>query len=330
MPSFLDILKKNKRGEFNFVLIFALFAGAMFLLLAIFGAVRMGETVRRQNEAEMAKIFDVITNPLGAGFAEASTSKITFGEITRINNECNAIAGKFGENRVTIQTKSSVGKQWSNSPLEYSIPSKYLFSESLEGKVFYVYSKPFYTGFKVTDILLISTQDYCFVNPPQEIEVEVMGLKIPNIGVHLFNGTTTCKEGSKRICFGTSGCDVTVTGECLSALCESNYDYGIVRTLAGSRYYSGSLIYAAILSDIDVYECNVQRILYRASRVAEIISKKIDITSLRGGCSSGLKTDLEILRGLLERGSPKDLGAIYLRSKELETKNTREGICGAW
>ncbi|MEI7718375.1 MAG: hypothetical protein WCI72_00790 [archaeon] len=322
-------MKLNKKGEFNFVLIFAIVAGSMILLLAIYGAVKAGSGLQKQTEFELAKSLDIITNPLQAGFAEGSTSRITFRRDTRINNECDTDS-KFGENVISVQTKASVGQAWTDNPGEYKIFNKYLFSNFQEGKTFYVYSKPFYTGYKVTDLIFMSTEDYCFVFPPKEIEEEVSGLNVPNIGLQLEEGNNTCSDGAKKICFGTSGCEITVKGECSESRCSSAYDFGYITDENGTRtYYSGSLIYAALLSDKNVYECNVKRLLYRSSRVADILSRKIDLMSMRG-CSSLLKTDLDKFAIILQNASAKDLESVYYLANDLEKKNLREGGCKLW
>jgi len=330
-----DHLQKNlrlsKRGQFNFVLLFAIVAGSMILLLAIYGAVKAGSGFQKQTEAEIAKSLDIITNPLQAGFADGATSRIMFKRDTRIINSCDSYS-KFGENIISVQTKSSIGQEWTDNPLEYKIYNKYIFSEMQEGKTFYVYSKPFSTGFKVTDLIFMSTQSYCFVFPPIEIEEEVRGLNVPNIGLQLEGGNNTCVEGAKKVCFGTSGtgCEIVVAGECGETRCNSEYDFGYITNENGTKtYYSGSLIYAAIFSNKDVYECNVKRLLYRSSRVADIFSRKVDLMTMRG-CSSLLKTDLDKFAITLQNASTRDLETIYYLSNDLEKKNAREGGCKLW
>jgi len=324
-----DILP-NKKAQFNFVLIFASIAGGMILLLAIYGAVKVGGTFQRQTEAELAKSIDIITNPLQAGFAEGATSQIVFRKETRITNECD-LNSRFGENVISVQTKSSVGEPWSENPQEYRLYNKYLFSEVQEGKKFFVYSKPFYTGYKVTDLLFISTGDYCFIYPPEEIAQEIMGLNVPNIGIITEGGNNTCSEGSKKVCFGSSnGCDVFVKGECLENRCDSEYDFGYVTDENGVRkYFSGNLILGAIISDKELYECNIKRLLYRSSRVADILSRKTDLMSMRG-CTSLLKTDLDQFAVILQNSSSANLETIYYMSNDLEKKNDKEGGCKLW
>lgn len=321
--------KLDKRGQFDFVLIFASIAGAIILLLAIYGAVRFGGTFQRQSEAELAKSIDIITNELQAGFAEGTKSYISFPKETRIENECN-VNSKFGENVISVQTKSSVGEAWSSSPQKYAVRNKYIFSEMQDGKIFYVYSKPFYTGYKVTDILFISTGDYCFVFPPEEIAQEIQGLNIPNMGIQSEDGNNTCTQEAKRVCFGIAGCEIMVTGECNEQRCDSEYDFGFITDENGAKkYYSGNLLVGAIITEKENYECNVKRLLYRSSRVADILSRKIDLMNMRG-CNSLLKPDLDKFTLTLQNATAGNLEDIYYISNDLEKKNLKEGECGLW
>lgn len=319
----------NKKAQYNFVLIFASIAGAMILLLAIYGAVKAGGTFQRQNEAEIAKSIDIVMNELQAGFAGAATSSVSFKKETRIENECN-LNSRFGENVISVQTKSSIGEEWSISPQEYSIRNKYIFSETQDGKKFYIYSKPFETGYEVSDIIFITTGDYCFIYPPEKIAQEIEGLNVPNIGVQSESGNNTCKEEAKKVCFGISGCEIKVTGECNQQRCESEYDFGFITDENGARkYYSGNLLLGAIIAEKEDYDCNVNRLLYRSSRISDILSRKIDLMNMRG-CNNILKMDLDRFAITLQNASAEDLGDIYYLANDLDKANSKGGECGLW
>lgn len=318
----------SKRGEFNFVLLFAIVAGTIILILAIYGAIRTGGSLTTQNEAELAKSLEIVTDPLQAGFAEAATSRIVFKKDTKISNSCDSYSG-FGDNIISIQTKSSIGDEWTIDPLEYTIHNKYLFSDSSVGKTFYVFSAPFETGFKVADLLFITPKKYCFVFPPEEIEDQISGLMVSNIGLRLQNGNNTCDKEAETVCFNTAGCNITVIPKCNEARCGSEYDFGIVTNADGRQVaYSGGLMIGAIVSDVETYECNVKRLTYRASKIASVLSQKIDLMAMRG-CDSLLKSDLIAFSSMLQNASAKDLESIYYTSNDLIKKEQREG-CGLW
>jgi hypothetical protein len=316
----------NKKGEFNFVLLFAIFAGTIILLLAIYGAVKTGSTLTKQNEAELAKSLEIITDPLQAGFAEIATSKIIFKKETIISVSCNDFGG-FGDNVVSVQTKSSTGEDWTVDPFRYTINNKYLFSDSTSGKTFYVFSEKFATGFNVADLLFITPRNFCFVFPPEEIAEKMAGIRATNIGVRLTNGNNTCKEDAEDVCFDSDGCDIIVTARCNQAQCESEYDFGIVTDADGTQIpYSGGLMFGAIFTDKDTYECNVKRLLYRASRIADVFSQKIDFMSARG-CDSLMKPDLIAFTALLQNATSANLEEIYYASLNLDKKRKLDGGC---
>ena len=115
-----------KKGQFNFVWIFALVAGGAILALAVYGATQAGDTMRFQSDTEVAKSISIITDPLQAGFADGSFGRISFRQETRINNIC--FDGEFGKNDISVATRSDVGEEWKSSGGATSIRNKYIFS----------------------------------------------------------------------------------------------------------------------------------------------------------------------------------------------------------
>jgi hypothetical protein len=177
---------KSKRGEFNFVLLFAIIAGSAILLLSIYGAMKTGNSLQTQQGAELSKEIDIITDPLQAGFATTSASSITFKKDTRISNYCDSF--EFGYNEIFVQSKSSVGDEWlrESEMVGKQINNKYIFSEYEEGKKFYVLSKSFELPFKVADLLFITSQNYCLAasgEESNEVIEEMLSLGPKNIGV---------------------------------------------------------------------------------------------------------------------------------------------------
>ena len=315
----------GKKGEFNFVLLFAIVAGTIILLLAIYGAMKTGGTLTKQTEAELAKSLEIITDPLQAGFAEIATSKIIFKKETRLTVSCDDFGG-FGDNVVSLQTKSSMGEDWTADPFRYTINNKYLFSDTTSGKTFYVFSEKFATGFKVADLLFITPRNFCFVLPPEDIEEEMAGIRAPNIGLRT-NGNDTCKEDAETVCFNRGGCDITITPRCNQEQCKSEYDFGVVTNADGTQIpYSGGLMFGAIFTDKDSYECNVKRLLYRASRIADVFTQKIDFMAARG-CDSLMKPDLIAFTALLQNATSANLEEIYYASLNLDKRRKLDGGC---
>ena len=142
-----------KRGQFNFVWMFAIIAGGAILVLAIYGATKVEDTQRFQTDTEIAKSLAIITDPLQAGFAEGSFGKISFRQETRINNIC--LDGKFGRHKISVSTRSDVGEEWNIPGEKVPVHNKYIFSsERSSGKEYYVFSKPFEFPYKIADCLV--------------------------------------------------------------------------------------------------------------------------------------------------------------------------------
>jgi hypothetical protein len=87
-----------------------------------------------------------------------------------------------------------------------------------------------------------------------------------------------CSSSDIKVCFGQdSSCDVIVTPLCLE---NCHYDYGgyeygkIKKGTKSVEYYSSALLYAGIFSSPDIYECNVKRLMQRASAQCSLLSEK--------------------------------------------------------
>jgi len=310
-----------KRGQFDFVWIFAILAGGAILVLAIWGAVQTGDTLRFQSDSEIAKSISILTDPLQAGFSDGSFGKILFQQETMLNNIC--LAGGFGKNDISIATRSGVGEDWNLAGGATSIYNKYIFSEEKnEGMDYYIFSKPFYFPYKVSDLIFLSSKEYCFSNAPDSIIEEVEGLGIENIKFE------NCSLISEKVCFGGgSDCDSIVYGSC-SGNCDSVYDSGVVSKSGGELRYVGSLIWGAIFSDVAGYECNVERLMFRAGMIAKIFSEKASLMDARD-CGTNLRGDLLVWSEMLGNGTSEDLVEMQSMADSLGNKNDRE-VCGLW
>jgi len=321
-------MKLDKQGQVDFVMLFAIIAGSMILLLAIYGAIKAGTTMQTTNQAELAKSIQIITDPMQAGFAEASTATISMKQNITISNDCSTDDG-FGVNKISVEIPSPAGiqNQMPTSPVKISITNKYIFSDLTPGKIFYVFSQPFNSPFRVADVLIVSSQDYCFINPPDSISAEVFGLHVKNIGIkNTFNNT--CAIDAKTVCFGPSNCDISVVGECNKAGCDTAFDYGYVKKRSDQLDYSGNLLFAAIFSDKDLYDCNVQRLMFRLSDIADLLSQKADRMNARG-CNVLMKPDMEALLSLTQNATSDSLQGIYDFSQSIQIKEDNEE-CKLW
>ncbi|MBU2576794.1 MAG: hypothetical protein KKF50_03660 [Nanoarchaeota archaeon] len=311
----------NKRGQFNFVWLFAIVAGAAVLVLAIYGATKAGDTMRFQTDTEIAKSLAIITDPLQAGFAEGSFGKIIFRQETRINNVC--LDGKFGRHKISVSTRLNIGQEWNIPGEEVPVHNKYIFSsERSTGKEYYVFSKPFEFPYKVADLTMMIPEEYCLVNAPEEIAEEI-NFNVKNIQVE------NCSEkGMINVCFGSgNNCDITVYGACTSG-CDSVYDMGTVEKFGSTMKYVGNLMWAAIFSEKEIYECNVNRLMYRTGKIAEGFADKADLMDARG-CNTNLKPDLVMWAGQTTGAGVENLMSLNSIAETLGNKNDRED-CGIW
>ena len=309
-----------KRGQFNFVWLFAIIVGGAILFLAIYGALKTADTRSYQQDTEIAKKISILIDPLQAGFSVGSYGSIIFKKETKIRNVCFENVGFFGKNTISVSTRSDIGEEWKEEGIATSINSKYIFSsENLIGTNYHVFSKPFEFPYKVSDLIFLTSKDYCFIGAPEEIEDEILNMGIPNIKIDENN----CTAGSEKVCFGSekSSCDILVSG-------DKEYTIGTVSKDSGDMAYVGNLMYAAIFSEKRNYDCNVERLMYRTAKIAEELMDKSDLMGIRG-CNTNLKPPLSIWKASTINSTVEDLRNLNSFKSDLDDQNQRE-ICGLW
>jgi len=320
----------SKKAEFNFELIFAIFAGSAILILAIYGAVKFGGGIKYQSDSELAKQISIMFDPMQAGFAEGRSSILKFNQETRINNNC--LKGGFGTNEISASTNIK-GKYTPGAAT--SVKNKYIFSSAEGGKEYAIFSKQFEIGFKVSDLLLVTSNSYCFVNPPSDIELDIKSFSLDNFKVNNQN----CDNSSINVCFQSTknrrnyirSCNITVWGSCTN--CDNEYKYGYVEKGSNRLNYINNLMYAAVVSDYLLYNCNVKRLLYRTSNLASLYSKKVELMQSRS-CFIDLKPELDNFANLtmIASESTKLDSAfipISMLAEEIKSKNNL-GECELW
>ena len=136
--------------------------------------------------------------------------------------------------------------------------------------------------FKVSDVVYLTSSEkkYCFVDAPMEISEELKNLNQENIIVG-----NDCPADSARICFNTD------------FNCEANINMASKYVdKSGKRMYfnDDTLMYAAIFSEPELYECQFKRLMMRWEQLSLIYGEKEGIIS-KDGCSSTIRTDLIVL-----------------------------------
>ena len=308
---------KNKGYlQISFAWLFAIIIGAFILFLAIFGTTKLIKTEQITQDAKTGKEIGVLLNPLETSFETGKTTSLTLPVETRIYNKCNN-NGMFGRQIIQISQKSF--NKWTETNIDVGFSSKYIFSENYtEGKKFYIFSKPFDFPFKVADLIYItsSLKEYCFLDAPEEIKEEVSTLKQKNLLVE------DCSDSEKviRVCFSSeSDCDIKV-----------NYNMKYVEKNKEKMYFEGdALMYAAIFSDKEIYECELKRLMKRVGHLALLYKDKSVFISQTAGCESNLNLlGLNDLTTSLE--SSVNLNSMIYIIEDIKEKNEDNVLCKLW
>lgn len=272
------MVKKSGFLEMPFGWMFALLAGAVILFLAIFFVVKLTSIEETEQGIVTSNDLGILMSPLEIGFESAKATFLKMPSNSRIYTTCDE-SGFFGKQKIQV-SQENFGKI-SEGGLNASFPNKYIFSENpIEGRNFYIFTKPFNFPFKVSDLIYLipATKVYCFVNPPNETRKEISDLKIKSV-INVSNKINCA--GSISVCFNTEGCNISVYN---NVNLERNY----VKKNGQSLYFAGdSLMYAAIFGDPNQYECQVIRIAKRTKELVNLYEAKQSSVSNRG-CPTNL------------------------------------------
>lgn len=306
---------KNKKGfQISFAWLFAIIAGGFILFLAIYGVTRIMDTGGEITSAKTGTELRVLLNPLETGFESGRTVLLTMPVETRIHNKY-SLYGNFGAQIIQIDQKS-YGK-WSQTEIDVRFPNKYIFSDSIiEGKKFFIFSKPFKFPFKVADVIYLtsSEKNYCFIDAPERIEDELSDLNQKNLLVE------NCPAESVKICFDTVAfqeCDINV-----------NENLGSVKKQGNIVYYeTDALMYAAIFSDRNVYEYQVKRLMKRANELLLLYDTKAVLLSDQG-CPQDV--NLFVFRSIVNNiQDSEDLMGVANAANDVKRENDR-AVCRLW
>lgn len=294
---------KKAQLQISFPWIFAIIVGIFILFLAIYASTKLINVGQTQIDAETAKQIGVLTEPLETGFESSISSSMSLSSETKIYNKCEDY-GNFGNQIIQISQKNF--NKWSETDIDVSFKNKYIFSDSeVEGKEFYLFSKQFNFPFKIADLIIIVpfSNEYCFVDPPRKIEREIKNLE-NNFKI------SNCSPESIQICFNKK-CKITV---------NYNNDEGYVEKNGKKMYFTDDLIYGAIFSSPEIYECQVKRLMKRTKLLSEIYIEKFNFMTNK--CNTDLVSELSALNnGISAFRNSIDLSSIKILSEKLKNKN---------
>jgi len=294
----------------SFNWLFSLIVGGFILFFALYAASQFVKTSQKTTNTEIAASILSLFDPLETGVASGKSSQIDFVKQSQLVFDCSPNQNIFGEQRVRFFEKT-FGDAYGEAGERISIKDKYVFVEdSIQGKSLYYFSKPYFAGFKVADLLMLYSdeQTYCVYDANEDFMSEVSGLNLKQI--IFMNATTRC-EGI-RVCFGSN------QKNCAISVFENE---GYVLKENKKLYYTDNLLFGAIFSSPQTYECNVQRLKHRFDALAQIYLGKIEVIQ-RSSCSVTLGP---ILLGLVDFqiDSSKDLSAFQEKVKEMDAINKR-------
>jgi len=307
----------NSKGfEMSFTWIFAIVVGISIFIFTFILVSKIMNTGNIASDAKVAKEISILFNPLETGFEEGKTSSFTLASNSRIINNCNT-NGNFG--RQIISTSQFTLGKWSTANVEVGSLNKYIFSNDVtEGKKFYIFAKPFKFPFKVTDLIYITSASdkYCFINSPENIENELSNLNQANIFVE------NCSNDNDKIlvCFSGSGCDINVR--------YSNEAGSVLKNGETVYFETDALMYAAIFSNSELYECQVKRLMKRLDLLSQIYIDKVGFSS--DSCDSNLNPTLIQLQAYASSAeSSGELEQIKTLSKNIDELNDY-ARCSLW
>ena len=313
--------KMFKKGalQISFGLLFAIIVGAVILSISLYLAFKLTDTGRTGSDVKTAKELDVLLNLFETGFEDAVSVPIHLPTNTRIYNSCSA-SGNFGKQSIST-SQESFGR-FSDGSVKAESRNRYIFSDEIvEGKKFFIFSKPFEFPFKVSDLiyLISSERTYCFVNPDQHIEDEILKLKQKNL---LVKNATNCKGDVIKVCFsGRSDCDIKVI---------YNLGSGNVRKDGDTFHFeTDALMYAAIFSDNETYECQLKRLMKKTGHLSRIYREKAHLVQIKK-CTTNLNPQLLTLNNFADGfADSSDLRGVKTNVDEIGRKNERN-LCKLW
>jgi hypothetical protein len=305
----------NKNGlEMGFAWMFAIIVGVVIILLAIYFATQIIGTGQREVNTKVAVEFSNVLDPLQTVVSESSGNNVPLPVEAQIFISCET-DGNFGNTIVSFSERIGFQEEWSQRGGEIRTQNAYLFSEDiLQGRDVDFLIFPFEMPYKVGDVLISYTDNYCFVNSPLESDLRnLVGEDDKRV---VFRSTaSSCPSATKTVCFEGS-CDINV--RCNDLRCNT----GSVNKGNDFLRFTDNLVYGAIFSSKENYECNTNRLMKRLSIVSKIYSDKSRFSSNRGCNNLNLRPDILALNASSANyNSLDDLNNIRLLANSIDEKN---------
>lgn len=301
--------------DISFSWIFAFIIGGFIIFGAIYGVTKFTHIAETGSSAYAATDLGSLLEQLETSAVSAKGIGMTMSVQSRINNGCD-LRGDFGNQQITID--EFIRDRWTMGTVPVFFKNRYLFSEkSVEGKRFFFVSLPFDFPFKISNIVFFfqADQKYCFKDAPQKIRRTLSEI---NKEAFLFENCMNI-ENVKKVCFGSGACDVVI-----------DLEGGVVKKGMDRFYFQGdTLMLAAIFSDKNVYECQVNRLMLRTKKLSSLYEKKALLVSEKS-CSSPVLNDLGFfIQNLNTYSDSSDIANLYEEADKLGDKNDASK-CRLW
>jgi hypothetical protein len=314
----ISSIKNKKAVEINFAWMFAIVVGVVIILIAIYATTKLVNVERKAKDTELGSELSTLLTPVETSVESGKSTQITTPQETRIYNECDLV-GTFGTQKISAASKSGMGgNDWEKPAISSKFYNKYLFSSSVvQGKNFYILSKPFSLPYKVADLIIMwsNNQKYCFIGAQQDITDDVSALNLKNINLN----DTNCQINETKVCFDRScstSANIYVDRDALS----------VKKKGMPAEYYlkgdKNALLFAAIFTDPALYECQVKRLMKRTGELAMLYASKSDFLSTKGCTSTALQAELITYANLTSSmNSTLSLNSINRISDNLKDEN---------
>lgn len=297
----------QKKGyEFSFSWLFAIFVGATIIFLAIYATTQIIDTEQTRIDTVGAKQIGVLLTPVETNLEQSRLATISLAEEMNLISNCSSSDNEFGKQFLSANVRSRVGREWQPQPgVQSTFKNKYIFSRNpAHGEEeLYVFTKPFQFPFKVADITIVygDKTSYCFVLPSSagkegEIKDELESLELKNI--QIVNDVSSCLPEDITVCTSSS-CDVNIQLNSKRVISSDGEKRYVESTERNDKF---ALLFAAIFSDKEIYDCQVNRLGLRADKLADLYRLKSSYLTQKG-CSSAplLPSALQIYQSSVSR-----------------------------
>ena len=312
--------KKAISMPFNWI--FAIIVGAIILFIALYASGNILTTGSTTIGVITTKQFISYFDPFETGITEGKSEPVELQKMSRLFFEvCNPDYNIFGRQSISFQEQTIGGRWVAENSSKTHIGDKYVFAENVvEGKRLVIFSFPIKFPFRIADVIAVTSGEYCFYKTPNKVRTDIRGLNLHLLNINFSDSLDGCS--GKIVCFDCNNlqcrqkCDIRVSG-------EENYKKGIVIKNNKNMYYYDNLLYGAIFSSPEIYECNLKRLMNRLNELGKVYIDKIKIAR-RVDCSSVLESEIiNLMNAGKQLQNSRDLLGLIPIVEEIDDINSK-------